>query len=205
MLAYGVYLGYTVLDGALQSHFPIKSSHSQHWSKGQDWGTYLNLWALIIADNVRIGVVFLLAAMTAPLAFGFLSYHLYLIWAGMTTNETAKWDDWKADIADGFIYKSSKSRIYGDSQRQSERGVLKSSWPGTSDQILIQTEGEPPRVGFMLDSQSNSIAQPEDENAPVDPRWDQVHSIRDIENIYDLGFWGNLCDALGLPVHEFPS
>jgi palmitoyltransferase ZDHHC4 len=202
---YGVYLGYSILDGTLQKHFLVRSSPSQHWSRGKDWGTYVNLWALVIADNVRLGVTFLLAAMTAPLAISFLCYHLYLIWAGMTTNETAKWDDWKADITERLVFKSKKSRIYGQLQRKSDGGVPKSSWPGTSDQILILTDGEPPRAGFMLDSLSNFIAQPKDEDACIDQRWDQVRSLREIENVYDLGFWGNLCDALGLPINEIYS
>jgi palmitoyltransferase ZDHHC4 len=124
----------------------------------------------------------------------------------MTTNETAKWDDWKADIADGLVFKSTKSKIYRNPDKSpSGRGTPKTTWPGKSDQILILTEGEPPRVGFMLDTMSNSTAQPEDENTPIDDRWERVRSIRDIENIYDLGFLGNLYDALGLSTHEHYS
>ncbi|KAL1966969.1 hypothetical protein VTN77DRAFT_3713 [Rasamsonia byssochlamydoides] len=198
LLLYGVYLGYTLLDGTLQQ---ILSPSGTRWSKGQSWSTCFHFWALAIADDIHIGTVFLLAMMTAPLALGFFSYHLYLVWAGTTTNETAKWDDWKADIADGLVFKAKRSEIFTEPTWPRDESIEpKSAWPGTSDQMLILTDGEPPRVGFLVSTRSNSIIQSEDENAVVDPRWVRVKSLKDVDNIYDLGFWRNLLDALKLPV-----
>jgi palmitoyltransferase len=62
------------------------------------------------------------------------------------------------------------------------------------------TGGEAPRGGFSIATQSSCILQPEDENAPVDPRFHRVGSIRAIDNIYDLGFWRNLRDTMNWPV-----
>lgn len=197
MLTYGIYLGYVLLDGTLQQGL---SPRGARWSKGLTWTTYLNYFALAIAEDIRIGAVFLLAMMTAPLAFAFLSYHVYLVWAGTTTNETAKWDDWKEDVADGLIFKARRSEIYRNPKPRDALIEPESKWPGTSDQVLIVTDGEPPRVGFAISLQSNSIMQSEDENAPLDLRWERVESLRVVHNIYDLGFGRNLRDALRLSV-----
>ena len=70
----------------------------------QGWIMYFNIWAIVIQMDSRIGTVTLLMLMTAPLAMAFLVYHTYLIWAGMTTNESAKWSDWKDDVEDGFVF-----------------------------------------------------------------------------------------------------
>lgn len=197
LLLYGVYLGYMLLDRTLQRE--MSPGTAEHWSKNETWSNIFSLWAaVIVIEDIRIGVVFLLALMTAPLALGFLLYHAYLVWAGTTTNETAKWADWKDDIADGLVFKARKSEIYGGFRPRDES--LDTPWPVDSDQILVLTDGQPPRIGYMLSSCDNSILQPTDPNAAVDPRWTKVRSLKDVDNIYDLGFWGNLRDALRLPV-----
>jgi hypothetical protein len=49
--------------------------------------------------------------MCAPLGAGFLIYHIYLLWIGATTNETAKWADWREDIADGLVFRARISEL----------------------------------------------------------------------------------------------
>lgn len=198
LLVYGAYLGYMVLDETLQS--VMAPGTADHWSKNESWSSFFYLWMAVITDDIRIGVIFLLALMTAPLALGFLLYHVYLVWAGMTTNETAKWGDWKEDVADGLVFKARRSEICGGSKPRDRSLEPDSPWPANSDQILILTDGEPPRIGYMLSSCSNSIIQPSDPSVAIDPRWTRVRSMDDVDNIYDLGFWGNLHDALKLPV-----
>lgn len=152
--------------------------------------------------DVRVGAVFLLMSMTAPLALAFLVYHTYLIWAGMTTNESAKWSDWKEDIADGMVYKSTKGEIFGNSPRVNDHLMPQSTWPVSSEQVIGFTEGEPPRKGFRLCADSNDINQPESPEAALDPRWTPVRSIREVDNIYDLGFWNNIRHVFGLSVNK---
>ncbi|OKL56238.1 Palmitoyltransferase swf1 [Talaromyces atroroseus] len=195
MLIYGMCLGYKLLEENLQKVF---GRGDVRWSKSVSWTTFINYWAGAVADDIRIGAIFLLAAMTVPLALGFLAYHVYLIWAGMTTNETAKWDEWKEDIADGLIYKAKRSEIYRTPRPRDESIEPTSQWPATTDQVLIMTDGAPPRIGFSISTQSNTILQAEDEHAPADPRFHRVETLQAIENIYDLGFWGNLRDAVNL-------
>ncbi|KAK9559713.1 palmitoyltransferase swf1 [Aspergillus fumigatus] len=137
-----------------------------------------------------------------PLAMAFLLYHTYLIWAGMTTNESAKWSDWKEDVADGLVFKSTRSEIYGNQSHSDEDTPAQRTWPVSSDQILVITDGEPPKEGFQLCSRSNEILQKDDPQAPVDTRWTEVNSMREIDNIYDLGFWDNLREVFHMPIRR---
>ncbi|KAK1146312.1 hypothetical protein N8T08_003099 [Aspergillus melleus] len=112
-------------------------------------------------------------AMTAPLAAAFLVYHTYLIWAGMTTNESAKWSDWKEDVADGMAFRSNKAEIYGTSPLLGEYQSVHTSWPVSSEQVLVFTDGEAPREGCILSPDSNDIRQPQNFQAvEIDRRWE---------------------------------
>ncbi|KAL1976188.1 hypothetical protein VTN31DRAFT_2470 [Thermomyces dupontii] len=196
MLVYGAYLGYILFDDMIKRYLSPKGPH---WSRGRSWSSYLHYWTLAVTSDLRLGFVFLLAILTAPLALGFFTYHIYLLWAGATTNETSKWSDWREDVADGLVYKARRSDIYPNPKPRDDTIEPPSSWPGTADQVLILTD-EPPRVGFAISTQSNHIMQSEDPNAPIDPRWHRVNDMREVDNIYDLGFWRNMRDALKLPV-----
>ncbi|OJI82681.1 hypothetical protein ASPTUDRAFT_76325 [Aspergillus tubingensis CBS 134.48] len=193
MLIYGSCLGYTLLyqtyDRLIPPGSPLRTTR-------QTWTGFCNIWAVVIAADIRIGAITLLMTMTAPLAAAFLVYHTYLIWAGMTTNESSKWSDWKEEVADGMAYKSSKAEIYGSSPLLAEYQSAQSFWPVSSDQVLILTDGEPPKEGCLLSRDSNEIKQPSNRDAPVDRRWVQVQSMKEIDNIYDLGFWNNLRHVL---------
>ncbi|CAK40597.1 hypothetical protein M747DRAFT_289865 [Aspergillus niger ATCC 13496] len=197
MLLYGSYLGYTLL---YQTYNRLIPSDSPLRTTRQTWTGFCNIWAVVIAADIRIGAITLLMTMTAPLAAAFLVYHTYLIWAGMTTNESSKWSDWKEEVADGMAYKSSKAEIYSSSPLLAEYQSAQSFWPVSSDQVLILTDGEPPKEGCLLSQHSNEITQPSNKDAPIDRRWIQVQSMKEIDNIYDLGFWDNLRHVLGLPI-----
>jgi palmitoyltransferase len=160
---------------------------------------YFELWGLAISEDIRIGTVFLLALLSAPLSLTLLLYHLYLIWAGMTTNESAKWTDWREDIADGFAFKAKRSLIYGTRAEGNSPAEPNIAWPVDCDQTLIFTNGDPPKIGYQLTRESKSIIQPDDPNATVDPRWTRVRNLNEVVNVYDLGFWRNLRDGLRIP------
>ncbi|KAL4978635.1 hypothetical protein BDW66DRAFT_164393 [Aspergillus desertorum] len=189
MLTYGSWLGYSVLSQTLDRLIPRSSPMR---IRNQSWPTFLNMWSAVIAYDARIGGVTMLMFMTAPLAFAFLVYHAYLIWAGMTTNESAKWSDWKDDITDGMAFKYIGGHKKSDSPLLESSGTA-NSWPRYSDQVLVLTEGEPPKEGHQIHKSSNYVIQPSDPDAPIDRRFARVRSMREIDNIYDLGFWNNLC------------
>ncbi|KAJ5669631.1 hypothetical protein N7462_010701 [Penicillium macrosclerotiorum] len=97
LLIYGALLGHSLLYQTLEQLVP-----TQLQDKMKEWSMYFHIWSVVIIRDPRIGTVSLLMLMTAPLAVAFLAYHTYLIWAGTTTNESAKWSDWSEDVADGY-------------------------------------------------------------------------------------------------------
>ncbi|KAJ5090013.1 hypothetical protein N7532_008697 [Penicillium argentinense] len=193
LLAYGTCLGYSLLRQSLQEMIP---AHLQ--AAMESWIMYFNIWAIVIQSDPRIGTITLLMLMTAPLAMAFLAYHTYLIWAGMTTNESSKWSDWKEDVEDGYVFKAHRKDI-PDAHPFTD--FNEHPWPVTSDQLLV-TDDEPPLEGYILVPGTNRIDYRSDEDAPIDSRWVPVHSMKDIDNIYDLGFWNNLRDSAGLSVRR---
>lgn len=198
MLVYGSYLGYIVL---CQTHDRLIPPGSELRSMKHDWTMTFNIWCVIITQEVRVAMVSILTVMTAPLTMAFLVYHTYLIWAGMTTNESGKWAELKDDVSDGLVFKTTKREMYGDSPPRG-LGYQGSSryWPGSSDQLLLLTDGQPPTEGFKLSSPAEGGIQEGEPDGPVDRRWTRVRSMRDVDNIYDVGFWDNLRDAVKLPV-----
>ncbi|KAG9238912.1 DHHC palmitoyltransferase-domain-containing protein [Amylocarpus encephaloides] len=173
LISYAAYVGLSLLSGEI-----LKNLSS--WTitgKGYTWAQYLNIWGWALQEYTRIGAVTLLCLLTAPLVWGLLGYHLYLIWAGTTTNETMKWSDWTAEMADGFVFKCS---IPADRRKDLTVESRVTSWPAESQQVLERTEdGKPPR---KLD-------------VPGVGEWERVWTLADIENLYDLGFLDNLKDV----------
>lgn len=129
LLFYGAYTGFGILEQILQEqHVPSRltrgSLTSKRWSTALTWKQWLDAYSIVVAMNSRIGAVSLLATMTCPLALGFLVYHAYLIWAGTTTNETAKWTDLQEDISDGLVW---KGRIMD----------VRNEYPGSLDENIV--------------------------------------------------------------------
>lgn len=148
---------------------------------------------VVIAVNVgglSIAGVGMLAAATAAIPLGLAAYHGYLIWAGMTTNESSKWADLRDDMADGFAYKGSREalRAHSKLRKQGERvmgeanGVVDGvdvsvPWPISSDQIVLRTtDGRPPYGQDAL--------------------WTRVWRLSDVVNLYDLGGWDNFMEVV---------
>lgn len=199
LLAYAVYLGFSVLDKILQERLVLRftrgSITSKHWSQRLDWSSYFQMWALAIAEYVRIGAVTLLCCLSFPLSTGLFLYHVYLIWAGTTTNESSKWADWRDDIADGVVFKAKRTEVIKEQQRDEDIDpVIK--WPVQSDQFLVRTEdGQPPRFQHEGTQRSQS-PRGSTEDSEHDSRWSRVQSLRDVDNIYDLGFLDNTLDVI---------
>lgn len=154
--------------------------------------------------GISIAGVGMLASSTAFLPLGLFAYHCYLIWAGMTTNESQKWADWRDDMADGVVFVSSRAAIRAHCKKQKEAqengegdsgakadaglgtalGLLANAeddpdveWPVDSDQIVVRTnDGKPPKGQEAL--------------------WRRIWSLDEVENIYDLGGWDNFMDVL---------
>ncbi|KAJ4378023.1 palmitoyltransferase swf1 [Neocucurbitaria cava] len=227
LIAYGAYLAYLTLSPLAERQYnkyerwykyiPKSGSNSSSWSTYFDQkGHYFLAYTSIYLDvgGVRGSGVGLLALLTWPLPLGLLAYHIYLIWAGMTTNESAKWSDWRDDMADGVVFLGHRREdtMHTDESSapihatplQSTRSSSSSSpfptppetppedeeppttWPLESRHILIRTRtGQPPKT---LPARIKSVAK--------DGSFERVWSLAAVENVYDLGVWDNLREIL---------
>jgi len=128
-------------------------------------------------EMTGMGGVTLLCLLISPLVWGLLGYHIYLIWAGTTTNESMKWSDWQVEMADGFVF---KRKLPENRERDTSVEPAWTRWPVESEQVVVRT----------LDGLT-----------PIGPRaigvgeWERVWKLADVENLYDLGFRDNLVDV----------
>nr|OQO00759.1 hypothetical protein B0A51_17688 [Rachicladosporium sp. CCFEE 5018] len=180
---HGAFLAWTIIRPYI-SVLPDKTFFS--WAHLNDLGD-----AFVRAINVgglSIAGVGLLAITTAPLPLALLAYHSYLIWAGMTTNESQKWADWRDDMTDGLVFVGSKTTLRqyfakqgGQSELAQMLGLggeaVRVNWPIESDMVCVRTnDGAPPRG--------------------QDEMWRRVWRLEEVENLYDLGGWGNLLEVV---------
>ncbi|QIX02332.1 hypothetical protein AMS68_007849 [Peltaster fructicola] len=142
----------------------------------------------IQAGGLSIAGVGMLTMATALLPLGLLAYHLYLIWAGMTTNESQKWDDLRDDMNDGYAFGASRSEVRKHMAKLQKSGRFlgmtadeydepAATWSKSSDQILASTaDGKPPTGQEHL--------------------WHRVWHLSHIDNVYDLGGWNNFVEVM---------
>ncbi|KAF1976925.1 palmitoyltransferase swf1 [Bimuria novae-zelandiae CBS 107.79] len=224
LLAYGAYLAYFALGPRVEKQY----ARYEHWykfrpspgSNPSSWGThgekklhYFLTYVSIYIDEggVSAAGVGLLALLTWPLPLGLLGYQLYLVYAGMTTNESSKWADWVDEIAEGSVFlgkrKPETMRDYrpkgvgpGDTAHSSspsnpiptppetppEDEEPPTTWPAESRHILVRTtNGQAPT---SLPPRIKAVADKDS----FERTWD----LADVENVYDLGFWDNLLEIL---------
>ena len=135
--------------------------------------------------------------MAGPLPAGLLAYHVYLIWAGMTTNESSKWADLRDDVADGLVWKARRVDVLGQEEREREENTV--TWPVRGQWVVVATKcGEMPGSRGRQDSQNRHV---KDGGVVVLEQghghsiWEKVTSLAEMENVYDLGFRENLRDT----------
>lgn len=101
-----------------------------------------------------------------------------MIWAGTTTNESLKWSDWREEIADGIAY---RRRMSPAREKDLRVEPAWTKWPVEAESIMIRSEDGVPRADST--------------NIPGVGEWTQVQSLKEVDNLYDLGFWDNLRDV----------
>lgn len=163
-----------------------KLGDSDSWWRASQALTWMNgaldafNTALIVGGVSRSGVG-LLALITAPLPAGLLAYHIYLVWTGMTTNESHKWSEWRAGFAEGSAY----TAPIVDNDESGHQDAPQ--WPKRSQQILVSTiDFLPPQ---NLRPEIKAIVGEHVE-------WRRCKSFKELDNTYDLGPLCNLMDVL---------
>jgi palmitoyltransferase len=200
LLLYGACLGYSILSSILQNRFVPPaltrgSLTSKKWFTRLSWSDYFDVWMWAISVNWQVGATTLLAVMAFPLSTGFLLYHVYLLWAGMTTNESSKWADWREDIADRLVYRAALDSLRGNDPNMPDARIepVGSPWPTRSKWwVMLTRDGDQPTRSVHHSSDRTDDGH----SLEPDRRWEKMHSISEMENIYDLGFLDNARDVL---------
>ncbi|KAJ4308411.1 palmitoyltransferase swf1 [Neodidymelliopsis sp. IMI 364377] len=210
LIAYGAYLAWFSLSPLVAAHYtryerwytyrPNPGSNSSSMTNYLGAKShYFLIYVSIYLDlgGLSAAGVGLLALLTWPLPLGLLAYHLYLIWAGMTTNESSKWADWRDDMADGVVFlgrrreetmttSTSPPSPSSSAQATGEDEEPPTTWPLESHHILLRTRnGQVPKT---LPARVQRVAVPDS--------FERVWSLAAVENVYDLGFWDNLVEVL---------
>lgn len=181
MTTYGGLLGLSVMGRALVRRHP---SWTPLPNKAYSYTRWFAIWGHGLRANVKLGSTTLLALLTSPLVWGLALYTLYQVYTGMTTNESLKWTDFREDMQDGYAFRRPLSasrprdlRVEPDCDR----------WPVRPESVIVATlDGQPPKgTGFAGEGE-----------------WERVRALRNVENLYDLGFWDNLCDVF-VPHYNF--
>lgn len=184
LTSYGASLGLTLVADAARRLRP--RAGFALWKPARlRWTEWLVLFTVGVQEDVGIGSVTLLSLMTSPLVWGLLAYQMYLVYCGTTTNESMKWQDWRAEMDDGCAF---KRRLPPPAERPRDPRVEVdwTRWPVDAVQVLVRTDdGRPPAVT----------------SGPGVGDWERVWKLRDVENLYDIGFLDNLIDVF---VPDYP-
>ncbi|KAJ1325480.1 palmitoyltransferase ZDHHC4 [Microdochium nivale] len=183
LITYAAALGWTLVRDAAIAKTRIAEGGFALWKpRGMAWDHYFLLLMLGVQDDIGIGSVTLLTTMTNPMVWALLGYQLYLIWCGTTTNESMKWSDWKVEMDEGCAFKRAldpPSPLTRSRDFSVEPAWTR--WPVEALQVLVRTEdGQPPHRDSPYGHGD----------------WERVWSLRDVENLYDIGFWDNLIDII---------
>lgn len=174
LTTYGGALGLSILSAYIRFGYPDWTL----WpSKTITWTRWLGIFGLGVRGNVGLGAATLLAVLISPLIWGLLLYSVYLVYCGVTTNESLKWSEWKEDMHDGYAF---ARELPPHARRDIAGEPAWTRWPAQPGRIFVTTrDGQPPRPELLV---------------PGEGEWERVRSLKNVDNIYDLGFWNNLKD-----------
>ena len=80
-------------------------------------------WLRSLRSDVWTGSLFLFVGMCDILVSAFLVYHVYLVYSGLTTNESLKFDDVRQCIQSGELAIYQRGSGYMLEQKQGEKGL----------------------------------------------------------------------------------
>jgi palmitoyltransferase ZDHHC4 len=172
---YGGVLGIYLMGDRIRERQPLWSV----WPpKGMKYSTYFLLLGWGIQGNPKLGSTTLLALFISPLVWGLTIYSFYLVYCGITTNESLKWSEWKEDMQDGYVF---QRRLMPNRRIDVRKEPLSTRWPTEPNRILVATvDGRAPKPSSRVAGEGE---------------WEPVWKIKDVDNLYDVGWWDNLMDV----------
>ena len=180
----GAYFGINQAVVEIQKTYPYFTFLGKGWS----WTDYGHFWVFGLNRYPAVAGVSLLCALCTPLVVVLFLYNMYQAWAGITTNESGKWDDTKLDIADGFLFRRRIDKL----RRRHSNVEPYVKWPLEPENVALSRESWPMEE------------EPELAGRGVGP-WSIVESIHELVNIYDIGFGNNLKDIFGRRAPRKPA
>ena len=188
---YGSYLSWYILSPGwtIDHTTPVFS-----WARMETIGD-----AIVVAINyggLSVAGVGMLAVSTAALPLGLLAYHLYLIWAGMTTNESQKWSDYKEDMADGYVFQARKQDLRAHNRARQQEGAQPNG--SFRNPALEDYYDERSNSGITFSDSDMVLVRTNDGKPPrgQEALWTRVWDLSSIDNIYDRGGTQNFLDVL---------
>lgn len=106
---------FTYASITLHQHFLTLRSTVQSAQYGGGGG--IHLWLYLFRIDVFLGALFLFVVLCDAMVTAFLVYHAYLVFSGVTTNETLKFADVKEAIHAGEV------SLYADGQGKFVLGI----------------------------------------------------------------------------------
>lgn len=179
LCSYGAILGTNLMGAKIRQRYPGFTLLPPHLSGDSkiSFNEWLVIWSWALQDGVALGSVTLLAGLLSPLVWGLFWYNIWLVYSGTTTNESLKWSDWQLEMNDGFAF---QRRLPLNRAKDLRLEPAWTRWPVEPEQILVRTQdGRPPRP---------------DSNIAGEGEWERPRKLRELENLYDIGFWGNIRD-----------
>lgn len=191
-LTYGSILSHSIMNIFIQSLLPQNRKVSD-----LPWSLYFKGWGVGFIQVTPLAAVFLLSTLCGILSYCFTIYHFYLIWAGTTTNETFKWSDWAEDIRSGEIYiATASSPLYSTRVPQPLPPTAEENFraEAEADGFLLQNLTEP-TVPWRKQARQVLARVPiggDPGRLPKELTWKKCEGLREVENMYDLGWKENL-------------
>ena len=178
---YGAILGTSILGDKIRLQEP-------RWSvwppKQMTWSRYFLFLGWGIQRNSKLGSTTLLALFITPLVWCLAIYDFYLIYCGITTNESLKWSEWAEDMRDGYVF---QRHLGANRRRDPQKDPISTRWPTEPRKILVATvDGKPPNRSRL----------------PGEGDWERLWKIKHVDNLYDAGWWDNILDVF-VSDHDF--
>lgn len=176
MTSFGGILGLSVLGHDLQRKYPAFTLLPSR-SVSNSYTRWASIWGFGLHSNIPLGSSTLLALLTSPLVWGLFFYTLYQVYTGVTTNESQKWTELKEDMEDGYAWTRS---LPMNRTRDLKIEPRCERWPVQPERVIVAT------VDGLAPKRPGMVGEGE---------WVRVRALREVENLYDMGFWDNLGDV----------